>query len=445
MKRFKCKVCGYVHIGDECPETCPICFVGKEEFEQLSDYKQPIFKINEDKSKKNQEYVIIGGGISAITVAEKLREQSNESQITILSKEDILPYYRINLTPYIAGDIKYGEMFIHDEKWFTENNIQVHLGSEVIDIDKFSRKVYTKKDSYKYDKLVLATGSNPFIPNIIGTDLKNVYTLRNLNDADNIIKRDVKSVVCIGGGILSIELAGSLAKKGIDVTLLEIGPRLMPTQLNEKSSNKLKDFMSEIGVKSLVNVNVKKIAGLEKCEAVILEDGQKIIADLVIISAGVRPSLDLANKIGIKCNKGIIVNNFFETNFKDIYACGDCAEHEGIVYGLWNTAVYQGRILGLNMLDKKTEFKGVAKSSTIKVLNIDIFSVGIFDGDENIKIIEKETVSNYYLFAFNDDILVGSIIIGDKDITYKVKDNIDSKNKFNMDDISTVEDIIKLL
>jgi nitrite reductase (NADH) large subunit len=258
--------------------------------------------------------------------------------------------------------------------------------------------------------------------------------LRNLNDAKYILDEapSAKSIVVIGGGVLGLETAGALARQSADVTLLEGFGWLMPRQLNKTAAELLKTHIESIGITLMTGVTVQELKGDERVAGVRLKDGTILPADLVIITAGVRSNSYLARLAGLSVNSGVIVNDFMLTSTNAIYAAGDIAEHRGIVYGLWNAAQYQGGIAGLNALGKNAEFGGIPRSNSIKVLGVDLLSIGRFqveDGGDSV--IEAECEGDYSRYIFRDSHLVGCILYGNAAIGGVVKKAIENKHDFS--------------
>jgi nitrite reductase (NADH) large subunit len=455
MKSFRCSVCGYIHFGEMPPDVCPVCGVSASEFELFEEKnsnnntennswrcinceyihennelpeKCPICGVGKDMfepyikdvvSGENQEsgsIVIVGSGVAGVSCAEEIRKNNTKAKITIISEDSEMPYYRLNLTRYLAGEVNKNDLNMHSLDWFKEKEIALVLHKKVVEINKEEKfVVLDDKTNINFDKLVLANGSHPFIPPFKGNNLKNVISVKTVQDADYILQRikNVKSCVCIGAGILGLEVAGAISKQGVEVTLLEGAEWLMPRQLNKKAGILLKSFLDKIGIKVKENSNIDEIFGEEECKGVKLSTGEMIDADLVIITAGVRPNKHLAIKANLEVNNGVVVDNHMKTSNNSIYAIGDVSEHHGIVYGLWNTAQYQGIIAAQNLNGMSTQFGGIPRSNVLKVLGLDLFSIGEFiPKDASYKVYEEEKQDKYTLIVLRDGKIVGSIIMG---------------------------------
>lgn len=428
---WRCLICEYIHEGSEAPDICPVCGVKKEHFEA--------YTIEESKKEKSNvsNILIIGGGIAGLTAAQEIRKRSKDTNITILSAEKQLPYYRINLSRYLAQEINKDKLMIYPDLWYKEKRIQFISGQEAKAIKTANKQVELQdRTVLNYDKLIVATGAHPFIPPITGNHLKNVVTIRTIEDAEYVLARlpVTHNCVCIGGGILGLETAGAIAKNGIKVTLLESAPWLMPRQLNPQGAKVLKKYLAGIGIEVRENIKVKEILGTDFCQGITLEDGEIIPAELVIITAGVKPNTDLARKADLEIGNGLVVNNHMQTSDDNIFAAGDVTEHHGIMYGLWNVAQYQGKVAALNAIGIETQFGGIPRSTVLKVLGLDLFSIGdISPIDTDCYQYEQEEPDRYIHFVIRDSKIVGSIVMGDKALALKVKRAVENATYFSHD------------
>ncbi len=442
---WRCMVCSHKHYGETPPENCPVCGVNSEKFESISDTLATAD--NDIKSK----IIIAGAGISGLTAAEQARMTSPSSEIILISKEKKLPYYRLNLTRYLAGEVTYDVLPVHPEAWYEDNNIEILTDSEVVDIKANENTIIINNgEKIKYDRLILTAGAHPFIPPIEGTELEGVTTLRFFDDANYILSKTINtaSVVIIGGGVLGLETAGALKSRNKDlkITVIEGFDYLMPRQLNKKAANYLQSHLEQLGINIITNTSVKQISGNGHVEEIITGKGDIIPADLVVFSVGVRPNRYLAGYCGLKVNNGVIVNDNMETSVPGIYAAGDITEHRGILYGLWNAAMFQGRIAGMNAAGKKTGFGGIPRSNTLKVLDVNIFSIGNFTPcDGSCITLEEEETDKYSYLLFRDGKIEGAIFYGDTAESALVKTAIEEKTNLpssvikqkNMKDIMT--------
>ncbi|MCP4219990.1 MAG: FAD-dependent oxidoreductase [bacterium] len=425
--RWRCLICNYEHEGEEPPEFCPVCNAPAKRFEPLDDAGQEAAQGEEQTGR----VLILGAGIAGISTAETIRRFSDNTDICLISKEKYPPYYRLNLTRLLAGEVTEEQLPIHPDSWYDENNISLKTGTPVSSIQPEKKQVTLSDGSTEtYDKLVLTAGAHPFIPPIPGASMEGVTALRSLEDARYILREAQKasSVVVIGGGVLGLETAGALAGKTKRITLLENYDWLMPRQLNKTAGLLLKKHVESLGITLEVKASVKELLGDERVAGVKLESGETIDADLVIIATGVRANSYLARSAGLRVNYGVIVDDSMQTSLPDVYAAGDIAEHRGIVYGLWNASQYQGGIAGMTVAGREAEFGGLPRANSIKVLGIDLLSIGKFKADDGSdKVIEAECQGNYLRFVFRDSHLAGAILYGDTSISGAIKKAIENK------------------
>jgi nitrite reductase (NADH) large subunit len=312
---------------------------------------------------------------------------------------------------------------------------------------KAKKVVLAEGEALGYDSLVLAMGSHAFVPPIPGSDLDGVMSLRTAGDADAILKRarqDGRCVV-IGGGILGIETAGALARQGVSVTLVESHAWLMPRQLNRKAAGLLERHMGKLGITLKKEAQTERLEGEGKVSAVCLADGERLETGVVVLATGVRSNTSLARKAGLEVHRGIVVNNHLQASADGVYAAGDVAEHNGQVYGTWAPAQFQGTIAGLNAAGKATEFGGTPRSNTLKILGIDLLSMGQFEPEDgSYRVLDHEEDHALAHFVFRDGRLVGSILMGHAALGMRVKQAIDGGEDFSalLADANTGEDVL---
>jgi len=388
-------------------------------------------------------YLIIGNGAAGNSAAENIRRFDAQGDILMFSKEKHFFYYTPGLPDYLGGQKQIKEIIIHDEKWYAKNKIDLHLDEKIGEIDPPKKTVISAKGvRYAYDKLLLACGSNSFLPPIPGSSTAGVFTLRRLDDAANIIQaaKEARQGVIIGGGLLGLETGNALRKRGLKVAVVEFFPRLLPRQMDITGAQILYEKMAEMGFQFYLGAKTQAIENSTSGLWVVLESGEKIPAQMVIISAGVRPEVSLGKKLNLALNRGIIVNEKLITSLPDIYAAGDIAEYNGQVYGIWPAAMEQGKIAGLNMAGQRAIYQGTLPANTLKVAGIDLLSAGEIDAPGNMEsiIYKNEQAKIYRKLVVKDDILIGAILLGDirggKEIqkAIELKRNISAfKNKLN--------------
>ncbi|MBI9099291.1 MAG: FAD-dependent oxidoreductase [Spirochaetaceae bacterium] len=425
--RWRCLNCEYIHPGKSAPGICPVCGVSQESFEAYEGHEGK----SEAGIDKKIQILIAGGGIAGVSAAEAIRKSHKEATIIIISKEEILPYYRLNLTRYLAGEIDEGPLTFHDEKWYRDNRIEIRRNSELCSIDPDGKTIQLKGgDTLSFDKLIITMGSHPFIPPIPGSNKENITALRTKADADFIMERSDPPVpiVIIGGGLLGLETAGAMAKRGCHVTLIEGFGWLLPRQLNETAGRMLEEYVVKSGIKLITKGQVKEFAGDDCVRSIVLEDGRSLNAEIAIISTGVRPNSYVARMAGLEVNQGIVVNNYLESSIPHIYAAGDVAEHHGMTYGTWGPSMFQGTISGMNASGGLNEFAGIPRSNLLKVLGYDMFSIGQIRGDDaSFTTLEYGDQNEYYCFCFHDSHMVGAILMGNTDLSASVKTLIEKK------------------
>jgi nitrite reductase (NADH) large subunit len=430
VKSWRCAACGYVHEGAEPPAECPVCGQPKDQFEPV----EPAVSGPAIQGQKIR-VVVVGAGIAGVSAAEAVRQTSPEAEITLVSEEPELPYYRLNLTRYLDGEITAQELTIHPRSWYEERRIEIRAGQQATALEVGKRKL-TLADGgeVSYDKLILATGARPFLPPIPGADREGVLGLRTKGDADEILAqaRSGRPCVCIGGGILGLETAAALGRHGVEVTVLDQAAWLMPRQLNRPAAGVLAGHLQRLGLKLCYEAKTKEIVGDGRALQVVLQDGSRHPAGLVIIAAGVRPRLDLARQAGLDVGQGVVVNDCLQTSAPDIFAAGDVAQHRDRLYGLWNAAQTQGWLAGCNAAGRVSPFGGIPRSNTLKVAGIHLTSIGIFEPETDRDVVlQSGEPGNFVHFLFRDGVMIGAILIGERVSASKVGQAIEAKRDFS--------------
>jgi len=427
--KWRCKICGYVHEGPEPPDVCPLCGAGRDQFE--GEGESPVVATG---SAGGMKVVVAGAGIAGVSAVEGVREASPDASITLVSQEE-LPYYRLNLTRFLAGEVAEKDLPVHPRSWYAQQKVDLKSGVSVTGIRPGDQALdLSDGTAASFDRLIITVGAHPFIPPIKGAYLDGSFAVRTVGDAKAIIERAQQGArcVCIGGGILGLETAGALAGRGVQVTLLEGHYSLMPRQLNRRAGELLGEFTRSRGIDLLLEAQTAEIVGPDRVTAVRLEDGTLIPADLVVITTGVRSNSYLARQAGLDVNHGIVVDNRLETSSTGIYAAGDVAEHRGICYGIWSAAQYMGKIAGLNAAGAEVEFVGIPMSNTLKVLGYDMFSIGrVEPADGAGRPIEEERDGNYCRFLFRDGKLIGAVLLGDISASGAVRKAVEDGESFS--------------
>lgn len=362
------------------------------------------------------DYLIIGNGIASLATAKEIRNNDDKGRIVMVSSEPHLTYYRLKLTEYLAKDFEDEELIIHNKDWYRKNNIEVLLSKIVEKVDIENNKIRLDDSTeMSYEKLLIATGSKPFIPPVSGKYKQGVLALRTLDDLKYIKNyfSQCEDIAVIGGGLLGLEAAWSLKKLGKKVTIIEFAPYLLPRQLDEDMGNKLEKKLIEEGFNVYLSSSAEEIIGENKVNGIKLNNGEEIKTDGILFSVGIRPNLDIVRDTPIKLDKGIIVDSNLKTNIDNVYAAGDVVEVNGMVIGLWTSGNEQGKIAGANMTGKSMEYTGPKLFTNLQIGKIKLFSVGdIKDFDRVYEYKDEDQDINHRLFT-KDGKLVGGILFGD--------------------------------
>ena len=430
VERWRCLVCGYVHVGSRPPDECPVCGASADSFEPLGEPAEPV-----GAGAGPIRVVIAGAGIAGLSAAESLRATAPDAVITLISKEVELPYYRLNLTRYLAGEIGSADLPIYPESWYESRGIRLLRGVEISAIRLDEKSVELRDgDREAFDRLVLTVGAHPFVPPLPGVEQAGVSVLRTVQDAGRILATAGPGAdcVCIGGGILGLETAGALARRGASVTILEGAGWLLPRQLDQKAGETLERYVSGLGIALRKQAKTAEIVGDGRARGVRLVDGTILPADLVVVATGIRPSSHLARAAGLRVNQGIVVDDRLVTSHPEVLAAGDVAEHRGVVYGIWPASKAQGTIAGMNAAGLGAEFGGIPRSNALKVLGLELFSIGRIElEDGSFEAIDEETADEYFRFVFRDGYLVGAILLGDTRLTAAVKRAVEARRDFS--------------
>ncbi|MEM2838621.1 MAG: FAD-dependent oxidoreductase [Thermoplasmata archaeon] len=368
--------------------------------------------------------VIIGNGVAGVTAAKTIREIRSDVEIVVFAEERYHYYSRPQLIEYLSGKIDEKALPFYPEDWYSKNRIKVQLNTPVDLVDPEDRRVLANGIWIDYDALIFATGAKAFMPPFKGLPKKNVLTLRTLDDAKLIVSiaQKARSIVIVGGGLLGLETARALSqlKSGLNIKILEKAAYLLSRQLDREGGGIVRALIEEMGIDVLTNVEVDEIIGKEAVEKVKLKDGRELDADLVIVSAGVRPNLELARRSGLNIDKGLIVDASLCCHKSGrIFACGDVVEFKGWTWGIIPAALDQAKVVAKMVLEIETpEYQGTVMSNTLKVMGIDLTSIGIVNPPEDGSFEEVRAKSDdgriYKKFVLKDDRIVGAIILGSR-------------------------------
>lgn len=408
----KCLVCG--EIFDSSIEVCPVCGVGKENFVPVEVEQSSYRKDTSDL------YLILGGGAAGFYAASAIRERDRTGSVVIVSDEPCRPYNRPMLTKSLTAGLSEEQIAIEDAKWFEENNICLLLEKEVTGIDTAQKEVSLSGGmKLAYTKLIYALGAECFIPPIAGREKKEVVAIRRLADVHRIEEQmpAVKNVVVIGGGVLGLEAAWEMKKAKCHVTVLEAAPVLMGRQLDEGAAEMLRLIGKEKDIEIHTGVQITEIQGSDCVTGVQIAGGEVFPADLVIVSAGVRANIKLAADAGIETDRAVIVDEKMATNVPDIFACGDCAQYEGVDYAIWPEAMEQGKVAGANAAGDTAVYENVPAALNFHGFGTALFAAG--DNGKNPNLIYKTVEfkdmgkKQYRKYYFLNNRLCGVILIGD--------------------------------
>jgi nitrite reductase (NADH) large subunit len=367
-----------------------------------------------------EKLVIIGNGMAPGRMLENLFEKApGQYQVTIFNAEPRVNYDRIMLSPVLSGEKTYEEIVIHGDGWYIENNVTLYKGHKVVSIDRDKRTVTSDHGvTESYDKLVIATGSVPFIIPVPGHDMPGVLSYRDLDDVQAMLlaaQSRAKAVV-IGGGLLGLEAAAGLNARGMDVTLLHVMPTLMERQLDPAAGYLLQKAVEERGITVMTKANTKAIVGDGKVEGVELADGTIIPASLVVMAVGIRPNVGLARDAGLAVNRGIVVDDGMSTSDGRIMALGECAEVGGQVYGLVAPLYEMARVAACHLAgDTSAAFVHSDTPTKLKVTGIDLYSIGDFaDGDDREEIVLRDATAGVYKrLIIKQDRIIGTVLYGE--------------------------------
>ena len=367
-----------------------------------------------------QSLVVVGNGMAGMrTVEELLKLAPDLYDITVFGAEPHGNYNRILLSPVLAGDKSRDDIMIHSRQWYKENGITLHAGDPVQSIDRRRRFVRSKSGrEVWYDRLLVATGSNPFILPVPGHKLPGVIGFRDLNDVDTMLeaaKRGGHAVV-IGGGLLGLEAANGLQRRGMHVTVVHVTGSLMNMQLDAPASLLLKNALESKGLHFMLDAHTTEITGTQCVTGVRFKDGTELPADLVVMAAGVRPNIALAQESGLHCERAIVVDDTMQTYDPRVYSVGECVQHRSAIFGLVAPIWEQAKVCGAHLAQKgHRRYVQAATATKLKVTGVDLYSVGDFTGGEGSEelVLRDPRRGVYKRLVLSANRLVGAVLYGD--------------------------------
>lgn len=422
-RMVKCLVCGAVL--EESAERCPVCGVGPENFVPIEE------EAGTFKNDTKQRYLILGAGAAALSAATAIRRRDTAATVTMVAEEEHLPYNRPMLTKTMFAELARDSIAVHNEKWYADRGITLLRGQQVTALDTKAKKVrLASGKELDYDKCVYALGSSSFVPPIKGVDLPEVVTIHTADDVAKLTRllKRAKSAVVIGGGVLGLETAWELAKANCEVSVIETLHALLYGKIAPEASAMLEDIADRKGVNVETSAFTEEILGEGHVEGVKLKDGRIQSCDIVVVSTGVRPNIAVAEQAGLRVDSGVIVDDHMRTSAPDVWACGDCAELDGINHCLWAQATGEGDVAGANAAGDEAAYSHTPPAVTLNIMGTALYAAGDngCDADTAYKTAEftdtvKQQISKYY---FLNNKLVGATLLGDTAGMAKVQDAV---------------------
>jgi len=382
---------------------------------------QKTYITNNGISSEKMKLVLVGNGLAGMRCLEDLLDMApNRYEITVIGEEPWGNYNRIMLSPVLSGDKTIEDIMLHSHAWYSEKGIRLIADDPAIKIDRPRKQVHTQKGMVvNYDRLILATGSKPFIPPIAGTDLKGVMSFRDIYDVNQMLEysKNKKNAVVIGGGLLGLEAAYGLKRRGMNVTVLHLMDRIMDRQLDSRASQMLRHSIEEKGIKIITEANTEALLGVDgHVNQIRLKDGTLLDADLVVFAVGIRPNISLAQSAGLRTQRGVMVNDTMQTYDPSIYAVGECIEHRSQTFGLVEPLWGQAFICASHLAEHGSlTFKAPTVPTQLKVSGVDVFSAGNFEPSEDFEdiILNDEKRQIYKRIIIQHDKVIGAVLFGD--------------------------------
>ncbi|MDF9392340.1 MULTISPECIES: nitrite reductase large subunit NirB [Methylococcus] len=364
--------------------------------------------------------VLIGNGMAGVrTLEELLKLAPGKYDITVFGAEPHPNYNRILLSPVLAGEKTLDDIVLNDDAWYTGHGITLHKGKKVVAIDRVRRCVRTEDGTVAgYDRLLLATGSTPFILPVPGRDLEGVVGFRDIRDVERMLEASEKHryAVVIGGGLLGLEAANGLKKRGMNVTVVHLLDTLMERQLDKPAAGLLQRALENSGLNFKLEAQTEALLGEGRVRAVRFKDGSEIPADLVVMAVGIRPNIELAKAAGIHCERGILVSDTMQTFDPQVYAVGECVQHRGELFGLVAPLFEQAKVCANHLAEFGiARYQGSVTSTKLKVTGIDLFSAGEYQGGPGCEelLFQDPSRGVYKKLVVRDNKVTGAVLYGD--------------------------------
>jgi NAD(P)H-dependent nitrite reductase small subunit len=370
--------------------------------------------------KGRRRLVVIGNGMAGMrTVEELLKLAPDTYDIAVFGAEPHGNYNRILLSPVLSGEKRVEEIMLHPREWYAEHGVTLHAGDEAIEVDRRKRTVRSRGGvQLEYDRLLFATGSKPIVLPVPGNDLPGVVTFRDLADVDSMLQfatRDRKAAV-IGGGLLGLEAANGLRRRGMDVTVVHRFDSLMERQLDPAAAALLRASLESRGIQFRVSTQTVAVKGVGRVTGLLFEDGSGLSADLVVMAAGVRPNIELASRCGLRCDRGVLVDDTMQTYDPGVYAVGECVQHRNLTFGLVAPLWDQARVCAAHLAELgTTRYRATLPATHLKVSGVELYSAGDFlGGDPSEAIVLRDPKRGVYKrLVIRDNKLRGAVLFGD--------------------------------
>ena len=392
----------------------------------VSPTPQKTYITNNAVEQDKLKLVLVGNGLAGMRTLEDLLDMAPDRyDITVIGEEPWGNYNRIMLSPVLSGEKTIDDIMLHPIQWYADKGIQLIAGDAAVKIDRNRKCVITASNKeVAYDRLILATGSKPFIPPVEGVNLKGVLTFRDIYDVNSMLEYSLskKNAVVIGGGLLGLEAAYGLKQRGMNVSVLHLMDRIMDRQLDTQASQMLKHSIEQKGIQVITQANTEALLsdgqdnGEGHVNKVRLKDGTELDADLVVFAVGIRPNMSLAQDSGLRCNRGVIVNDTMQTFDPSIYAVGECIEHRGATFGLVEPLWGQAFVCASHLAEHgRLTFKTPTVPTQLKVSGVDVFSAGNFEPQDDFEqiILNDEKRQIYKRILLQNDRVIGAVLFGD--------------------------------
>ena len=370
--------------------------------------------------RSRRRLIVIGNGMAGMRTVEELLQLAPEAyDITVFGAEPHVNYNRILLSPLLAGEKRVDEIILHTPAWYAEHRVTLHAGDPAVHIDRRRRIVRSRNGvELGYDRLLIATGSKPIVLPVPGAKLQGVVTFRALADVDAMLEaaRTYRKAVVIGGGLLGLEAANALVCRGMDVTVVHLLGSLMERQLDESAATLLRTSLEGRGLRFRMPARTTAILGEQRVTGVRLDDGAELDADLVVMATGVRPDIELAGQAGLRCERGVLVDDTLQTFDPSIYAVGECVQHRNHTFGLVAPLWEQARVCAAHLAEVGvSRYRSSLTPTQLKVTGIDLYSVGDFSGADGTEalVLRDPRRGIYKRLVIGDNKLRGAVLYGD--------------------------------